>query len=120
MSLAERLLGQDGIHHPQTVESERRLKPRLNEEFRGSVQGIDGAELPLARDCIIQNISASGLYLRGRGDFLPEQTLKVVVQLFIEGQSGSTVETTGRVVRIEPGPDGNHGLAMVINRFKFL
>lgn len=119
MSLVERLLKQ-ATDRSQIADPERRAKPRLREEFRGTVERVDGNGQALQQDCLIQNISASGLYLRGDEKFVQDDQIKVVVELFIEGQTGSTVETLGRVVRIESQPDGKHGMAVEINRHRFL
>lgn len=119
MSLVERLL-REGTQHSQIADPERRNKPRLYEEFRGTVERIDNDGQPLPQDCLIQNMSASGLYLHGEGKFVQDDQIKVIVELFIEGQTGSTVETVGRVLRVEAQPNGNQGLAMEFSQHRFL
>ena len=119
MNPVERILEKATAKHFRIADPERRTKPRLHEDFRGTVE-VDSVGQPVQQDCVIENISASGLYIRGEGNFVRDAQLKVVVQLFIEGQTGSTVETVGRVVRVEPWPDGGQGVALEISRHRFL
>src|SRR6266545_4147876 len=43
---------------------ERRGKPRLKQPFPARVWGVDSGDLPFNVDCVLDNISSTGLYLR--------------------------------------------------------
>jgi PilZ domain len=98
---------------------ERRGKPRLYEAFPAKVRGSDAFEV----DVLLENLSASGLYL-----FLPwnvEQgaVLSVTIRLSsAESWVGSAarVRTHGVVVRVEPRADGYYGLAVAFHYHRSL
>ena len=102
------------------VDFDRRAKPRIKESFpaRMRAAAADGQEV--SGICVVDNMSATGLYARCQHAMSLGAELEVTVQLFVEGETGSTVETTGKVVRVERLRDGSHGVAMVIRRHKFL
>src|ERR1041384_2508981 len=43
---------------------ERRAKPRSNDALPARVWGVDSEDQPFSFDCLVDNISGSGLYLR--------------------------------------------------------
>lgn len=100
--------------------AERRSKPRINEAFPARLKGvaIDGAEV--SGPGIVDNMSAGGLYLRGGHQLRLNSEIEVVVHLFVEEETGSTVETKGTVIRVDSLADGTHGMAMTIRQHKFL
>lgn len=100
--------------------SDRRSKPRIQEAFPAKLKGvaIDGAKVSCP--AIVDNMSAGGLYLRGEYELSLNSELEVVVHLFVDGETGSTVETRGTVIRVNSLPDGTHGMAMTIRQHKFL
>jgi pyridoxine/pyridoxamine 5'-phosphate oxidase len=98
---------------------ERRGKPRLYEAFPAKVRGSDAFEV----DVLLENLSASGLYL-----FLPwnvEQgaVLSVTIRLSSAQSwvgSAARVRTHGVVVRVEPRADGYYGLAVAFHYHRSL
>lgn len=102
------------------TEGERRSKPRIAEKFAAKARGIDVNGNPFSVPCTVENISASGVYLRCEEDVVPGSEVKLQVHFFVEGETGSTIEARGPVVRIEPLSDGSLGLAIEISQHKFL
>ena len=113
------LLGEKTVHAVD-VATDRRLKARIKEQFPASVSGtaLDGERFSGA--CVVDNMSAGGLYLRGPHELGVNSEIEVIVHLFVEGETGSTVEATGKVVRVEKLHDGSHGSAITISRHRFL
>ena len=99
---------------------DRRAKPRISESFPAKMRGVAAGGQTLSESCVVDNMSATGLYARCQHAISLGTDLEVVVQLFVEGETGSTVETTGKAIRVERLRDGSHGVAMVISRHKFL
>jgi len=99
---------------------ERRLKSRICGTFPAELSAVGINGQPARATCLVENMSATGLYGRSELQTAVGTELEVIVHLFVEGETGSTVETKGRVVRAEQLRDGSHGFAMVISRHKFL
>lgn len=102
------------------IDGERRSKPRIAEKFAAKAQGFDVNDKQFNVTCTVENISASGVYLKCEEAVVPGSELKVQVHFFIEGETGSTIEARGPVVRIDTLSDGSHGLAVAISQHKFL
>lgn len=100
--------------------SDRRLKPRIQESFPAELKGVavNGSKISCA--AIVDNMSAGGLYVRGEHQLILNSDLEVIVHLFVDGETGSTVETKGTVIRVETLDDGSHGIAMSIRQHRFL
>ena len=99
---------------------ERRSKARLAEKFAANAQGVDVNGKQFSVPCTVQNISASGVFLKCEEDVIPGSEVKLQVHFFVEGETGSTIEAHGPVVRIEPLIDGSLGLAIEFSQHKFL
>ena len=102
---------------------ERRGTPRIYEAFPVKVSGTDASRQAIEADVLLENLSASGLYL-----YLPQKVeqganLSVIVQLSTappgEGPA-ARVAADGVVVRVEPRADGTYGLAMAFKHHSFL
>ncbi len=108
------------VNETPEVISDRRLKPRISERFPARLKGVaaDGTEISSAG--VVDNMSAGGLYVRGQHPLSLNSEVEVIVHLFVEGETGSTVETKGTVIRVEELGDGSHGAAMSIRQHKFL
>lgn len=100
--------------------SDRRSKPRIREAFPAKVKGVGVNGAGVSCVAIVDNMSAGGLYLRGEHQLTLNSELEVVVHLFVDGETGSTVEAKGRVIRVDVLDDGTHGMAMSIRQHKFL
>jgi PilZ domain-containing protein len=103
---------------PQT--RERRVKPRLNEPFPVRIWGVDSGDLPFNVDCVLDNISSTGVYLRMPRPVTVGSEVRMIVHLLSGPTTGATASLQGRILRAESQPDGRHGLAVSIERHKFL
>jgi hypothetical protein len=101
-------------------DSERRRKPRLKEPFPARIWGIDSGDLPFNVDCVLDNISASGAYLRMPREMQIGSEVRMIVHLLNGPTTGATATLQGNVLRHEPQADGRHGIAVTIKRHKFL
>jgi hypothetical protein len=100
--------------------SERRAKARITQPFPTKAEGKDTAGENFEIDCVVENMSSSGVYL-----CLPRQVesggqLDLVIK-FENGQgSGARAFLRCQVLRNEPQADGRYGLAMAISYYRFL
>ena len=99
---------------------ERRSKPRIYESFPATVLGMDGGGGVFEAATTIDNLSATGLYLRLPQRLEPGATLLVVVHLSVHGEVTGRVAIHGVVLRAELQPDGACGIALSFTNHKFL
>jgi len=99
---------------------ERRANPRIAEPFPARAWAVDAADEPFNLDCVIGNISSSGIYLHMPRVMKLGSDISLVVQLLIGPSKGAATAVYGTVVRDEPHEDGQHGIAIAINKHKFL
>ena len=99
---------------------ERRTKPRVQEHFPARILGNDSGALPFIIDCVLDNLSSTGLYLRMPRQMPTGGEVKVIVHLLSGPTSGASACIYGEILRDEPQPDGRHGVAVAIKRYKFL
>jgi hypothetical protein len=99
---------------------ERRAKPRVQEQFPARIWGLDSGELPFNFDCVIDNISSTGLYLRLPRQIPPGTVVRLIVHLLNGPTSGASARISGEILRDEPQLDGKHGIAVAIKGHKFL
>ena len=100
--------------------TERRGKPRVQEHFPARIWGVDSDALPFIIDCVLDNISSTGLYLRVPRQMASGGEVKVLVHLLNGPTTGASAVIYGEIVRDEQQPDGRHGIAVAIKRHKFL
>jgi hypothetical protein len=99
---------------------ERRRKPRLQEAFPARVSGVDSRDLPFYIDCVLDNISSTGLYLRMPKFVDIGSEVRLIVQLLNGPSPGATAALQGCILRSELHRDGKHGLAIAIKNHWFL
>jgi PilZ domain len=98
---------------------ERRAKPRVSGAFRTTVSGIDVAGAYFELDCVLDNISATGLYLRIPRELKQGSELRLLVNFSSGLSGGASAVIRGVVLRNDPdGPTGR-GLAVAITDYKF-
>ena len=107
--------GKDGS---QTFE--RRRKPRLTEPFPARVWGVDSGDLPFNVNCVLDNISSTGLYLRMPTLVEAGSEVRLIVQLLNGPNTGATAALQGYILRSELLADGKHGVAIAIENHRFL
>ena len=100
--------------------AERRSKPRSNETLAARVWGVDIDDHPFSFDCFLDNMSASGLFLRlpRRMEFF--SVVSLVVRLLNGPAEGKAAANKGTIVRDEPGPDGHRGIGIRIIEHRFI
>jgi len=102
---------------------ERRHKPRISEPFFTRVRGIDASGQAFEANTLLDNISASGLYMRLGRQVNPEARLFIVIHLSActsGGEVAGRAALLGVVLRSEPRSGGLWGLAIRFTRYRFL
>lgn len=103
---------------PEPVE--RRSKPRSHEVLPARVWGVDSDDLPFSMDCHLDNISASGLYLRLPRSMKFSSSISLVVRLLSGHDEGIVAAIKGTVAREELKSDGHRGIGIRIVEHKFI
>jgi|GEM_PF-884611 hypothetical protein len=103
-----------------TRTQERRQKARITEPFPARIWGIDSGDLPFNVECVLDNISSTGLYLRTATQVDAGAEVRLIVHLLSGPTTGATASVQGQVVRSELQGDGKHGLAVSISKHRFL
>ena len=106
-----------------TVAPELRKKERLYTRVPVLVRGKGPGGARFEQEAVLENISRGGLYVRlGR-------RLELGARLFalvrfpaspVNDGRGPLFAVSGRVLRVEPGPDGGWGAAVAITGHRFL
>jgi len=99
---------------------ERRSKPRINEPFPTKAWGIDAAGAAFEVDCVLDNLSSRGAYLRLPREMKPGEELSLAIKFLTGLDSGPTAYLRGRILRDEPQTDGLNGIALAIKHYEFL
>jgi hypothetical protein len=100
--------------------TERRSKPRSSESLPARVWGVDIDHHPFSFDCFLDNMSASGLFLRmpRRMEFF--SVVSLVVRLLNGPVEGKAAAIKGTIIRDEPRPDGHRGIGIRIIEHRFI
>ena len=104
----------------QRAPVERRSKPRSNDELPARVWGVDIDDQPFSYDCHLENISASGLFLRLPRQMKFSSSISLVVRLLNGPDEGTVAAIKGTVTREELKSDGHRGIGIRITETKFL
>lgn len=99
---------------------ERRSKPRSNDPLPARVWGVDIEDQPFGFDCLLDNMSASGLYLHIPHRMRFSSAISLVVRLLNGPFEGVSAAIRGTVLRDEPRPDGRRGVAVRIVEHIFI
>jgi len=99
---------------------ERRQKGRIKEPFPARIWGIDSGNLPFNVDCVLDNMSSTGLYLKMMRSVDVGSEVRLIVHLLSGPTTGSTASLQGKILRDELLADGRHGLAITISKHRFL
>jgi hypothetical protein len=106
--------------HPRRLPVERRAKPRSSDALPARVWGVDIDDQPFSFDCLLDNMSASGLYLRMPRRMKFSAVLSLVVRLPNGPAEGRLAAIKGRVIRDEIEPDGHTGMGIRIIEHSFI
>jgi hypothetical protein len=99
---------------------ERRSKPRSNDVLPARVWGVDIDDQPFSYDCQLDNISASGLFLRLPRKMKFSSSISVVVRLLTGPDENLVAAIKGTVMREELNSDGHRGIGIRITEHKFI
>jgi hypothetical protein len=99
---------------------ERRSKPRSTGALPVRVWAVDFDDQPFSSDCLLDNISASGLYLRLPRRMKFSSAISLVVKLFDGPLQGMSAAIKGTVIRNEQELDGETGIAVRIVEHRFI
>jgi hypothetical protein len=100
--------------------AERRVKPRIVQPFPTKVRGKDSAGEIFEIDCVVNNISSSGVNLHLPVQVKSGSELDLVIKFENGHGTGATARLLCHVLRDEPQREGLYGLAMAIEKYKFL
>ena len=104
----------------QREPEERRSKPRSNDVLPARVWGVDIDDQPFSLDCHLDNISASGLFLRLPRRMKFSSSISLVVRLLTGPHEGAVAAIKGTITREELESDGHRGIGIRITEHKFL
>ena len=106
--------------HTKRGPVERRSKPRSNDILPARVWAVDIDDQPFSLDCHLDNISASGLFLRLPRRMKFSSSISLVVRLLNAPVDGMVAAIKGTVMREELKSDGHRGIGIRITETKFL
>jgi hypothetical protein len=110
----------DANFRARRVVVERRVKPRSSDTFPARVWGVDSDDHPFSFDCHLDNMSASGLYLRMPRRMKFSSAISVVVRLLNGPVDGMVAAIKGTVIRDEQESDGRRGVGIRIVEHRFI
>jgi PilZ domain len=113
------LFAEDSFLKKGTATLERRAKPRSRQALPVRVWGVDIEDEPFSIDCVLDNISAAGLYLRMPRQMRFRSEISLVVRLPHGPYEGLTAAIKGIVVRDER-QSYTRGVAVKIRQHMFL
>ena len=118
--ILERHLSVEESFKPRHAVGERRVKPRANDALPVRIWGVDVDDQPFGFDCLLDNMSASGVYLR-----LPRRmkfcsTVSLVVKLLKGPDCNRAAAIKGTVIRDKAESDGHTGVAIRIFEHQFI
>jgi hypothetical protein len=97
---------------------ERRGQARISRPFAARVCGVSRDGEAFEVDTVLENLSASGSYLR-MGEALEVGTKVFLrVRLGLNGGPGPTADIQGEVVRVEPVAGGGYGIALSFRQYR--
>ena len=104
----------------QHAVAERRSKPRSSDALPVRVWGVDINDHPFSFDCHLDNMSASGVYLRMPRRMRFSSAISLVVRLSSSRLEGKSAAIKGTVIRDESWPDGHSGVGIRIVEHRFI
>ena len=102
---------------------ERRCSLRVDLPFPAIVRGFDTDGSQIVIHTVLDNFSASGLYVRLPKPVEQSKPLLVIVRLAIataDEVCAPSVAVRGNIVRMEPHADGRCGVAVAFQHHRFL
>ena len=100
--------------------AERRRKSRISEPFFSRVWGTDETGKAFELDCVLDNVSSQGVYLRLPRAVSTGEQMNLVVTFANGVDSGAKALLRCAILRTETQSDGRHGIALAITKYDFL
>lgn len=100
---------------------ERREKPRVNCSFP-SLISLQNEGDKLEHKAVLANMSVNGMYLRTKSYIPLGEILFVKVRLStspLDKRTAPHIAAFGKVLRVEPQPDGTYGIALKLQQHRF-
>ena len=110
----------DGAFRLSRSVFERRAKPRSHDKLTARVWGVDSDDQPFSLDCVLDNISASGLYLRLPRRMKFSASISLAVRLPNGSDDGRFAAINGTVIRDQIEHDGHAGVGVKILEHSFI
>ena len=110
----------DAAFRPSRSVFERRAKPRSNNQLTARVWGVDSDDQPFSLDCVLDNISASGLYLRLPRRMKFSASISLAVRLPNAPVDGRFAAINGTVIRDQIEHGGHAGVGVKIIEHSFI
>lgn len=106
---------------------DRRQKPRIDCDYPAIIRIHESQGEIIEADATLANISASGMYLRSRRFVSKGNQIFILVRLSKTASKNvklssaiANIAARGQVVRVEPKPDGGYGIAVQLERHRFI
>ena len=99
---------------------ERRAKPRVSEPFPTTVSGIDKAGECFELDCVLDNISSTGLYLKMPRQLEQGSEVRLIVNFSAGPSPAVGASIRGVALRSDPEANERWGLAVAIRECAFI
>ena len=99
---------------------ERRAKPRSNDALPARIWGVDSEDQPFSFECLVDNISGSGIYLRMPRRMKFSSAISLVVRLLNGPVEGAAAAIKGIVIRDHIESDGHRGVGIRIVEHRFI
>lgn len=99
---------------------ERRAKLRISQPFPTTVSGVDRSGEAFQVDCVLENISSTGIYLKLPRPMEEGSEVRLLIMLSSASSSGAGAVIKGVALRSDPQADESWGLAVAINECAFI
>jgi hypothetical protein len=100
--------------------TERRRSMRFGLPFPAEVGGVTEAGEPFRVNTVLDNMSVGGVYLRLSETARLGSQLLVTARFSVVANRGVVVRFKGKVLRVDPKPDGSFGVAMAAEEKEIL
>lgn len=99
---------------------ERRAKLRISEPFPTTVTGVDISGEAFQVDCVLDNMSSMGIYLKLPRRLEEGSEVQLLIKLSSAPSVGAGAAIKGVALRSEPQADESWGLAVAITECAFI
>lgn len=113
-------------HYTKSHPLERREKPRIDCDYPAVIRIHVTSGGVIEANATLANMSASGMYLRSRRFISKGDHVFILVRLSKTTPKNAhlpaiaNIAAKGQVVRVEPKPDGGFGIAVQLERHRFI